>query len=301
LPEAWQQAKQLPVTEKIALLSEQGIRFDIKRLAPPDMTLSEGMTKMDWLLSMLQQPRLFIRVRNKDLVPDMLREHHVPFEWVNEQCMSIANGSPVDKILVEDSYAVQDASSQQTGTFFEPKKGEHWWDCCAGAGGKSLLLKDKNADIYLTVSDKRESIISNLLERFRQYHHDQPRSFVLDLTDERAITQAIGTDKFDNIICDAPCTGSGTWARTPEQLYFFKHGATPEIAQLQTTIALNVSQCLKPGGRLYYITCSVFKQENEEVVENIKKGTELVLEKTQLINGIPQKADSMFIAVFRKA
>ena len=301
LPEAWQQAKQLPVAEKIELLAQQDIRFDIKRLAPADMALSESIDRTQWLHSMLQQPRLFIRVRNKELVPDMLREHHVPFEWVNQQCMSIANGSPVDKILVEDSYAVQDASSQQTGSFFEPVKGEHWWDCCAGAGGKSLLLKDKNADIYLTVSDKRESIISNLLERFKQYHHAQPRSFVLDLTDDNAISQAIGSDKFDNIICDAPCTGSGTWARTPEQLYFFKHGATPEIARLQTTIALNVSKRLKPGGKLYYITCSVFRQENEEVVENIKQGADLVLEKMELINGISQKADSMFIAVFRKA
>jgi 16S rRNA (cytosine967-C5)-methyltransferase len=249
---------------------------------------------------MLQQPRLFIRVRDKELVPTLLQEHNVPYEWVNEVCMSIANGSPVDKILVEDSYVVQDASSQQTGNYFHPQDGEHWWDCCSGSGGKSLLLKDINSNIDLTVSDKRETIIHNLLQRFQQYHHDIPRAHVLNLLETDNIASTLGDTSFDHIICDAPCTGAGTWARTPEQLYFFKPSAIAEVASLQASIAVNASKYLKPGGSFIYITCSVFTGENETVAENIAAQTGMTLQETHLINGIAQKADSMFIALLRK-
>jgi 16S rRNA (cytosine967-C5)-methyltransferase len=57
---------------------------------------------------------------------------------------------------------------------------------------------------------------------------------------------------------------------------------------------------LKPGGRLIYITCSIFQQENEDVLDHLVSGNALVVEEKKLINGISAKADSMFIAVLRK-
>ncbi|MCD6063434.1 MAG: methyltransferase [Flavipsychrobacter sp.] len=300
LPAEWQQTKALDIAQKIQLLSAKNISFNIEKLAAFKAELSEDITRSEWLHSMLQQPRLFIRVRDKDLVPMLLQEHNVPYLWINESCMSIANGSPVDKILVEDSYVVQDASSQATGNYFHPTAGEAWWDCCSGAGGKSLLLKDITGDIALTVSDKRETIIHNLLQRFQQYHHNTPDAHVFDLTNEEGLKDSMAGKEFDSIIADVPCTGSGTWARTPEQLYFFKQAAIDEIAKLQTTIAVNASKLLKPGGNFFYITCSVFKKENEMVVENIMQQTGMTLREQQLINGIGQKADSMFITVLKK-
>jgi 16S rRNA (cytosine967-C5)-methyltransferase len=301
LPEAWQQTKQLDTSQKIQLLADQGIAFNIDKLATIKTELSGGITRADWLHSMLQQPRLFIRVRDKELVPTLLQEHNVPFVWVNESCMSIANGSPVDKILVEDSYVVQDASSQKTGDYFHPKNDEAWWDCCSGAGGKSLLVKDINSDIQLTVSDKRETIIHNLLQRFQQYHYDAPDAHVLNLTDYDSMMEHLGSKQFDNIVCDVPCTGSGTWARTPEQLYFFKQVTIEELPKLQLAIVSNAAKLLKAGGNFFYITCSVFAKENEEVVENIVQNTGMILKEKQLINGIDQKADSMFVAVLQKS
>jgi 16S rRNA C967 or C1407 C5-methylase (RsmB/RsmF family) len=55
------------------------------------------------------------------------------------------------------------------------------WDCCAGAGGKSLLIKELNPKIKLTVSDKRASVLENLLERFQVYQFDRPQYFELSL------------------------------------------------------------------------------------------------------------------------
>src|SRR5690606_27157702 len=104
------------------------------------------------------------------------------------------------------------------------------WDCCAASGGKSILAKDILKNIQLTVSDIRKSILINLEKRFASAGIKAYTAKVADLTDpsfshsplapsERFSRAGTHHSAFDLIICDAPCSGSGTWARTPEQLY----------------------------------------------------------------------------------
>ena len=106
---------------------------------------------------------------------------------------------------------------------------------------------------------------------------------------------------FDFIICDAPCTGSGTWSRTPEQLYFFHSEKIKEYQTLQKKIITNAITYLKQESYFLYITCSVFKAENEEVVEFIQNTFQLTLIKKELLKGYNKKADTMFAALFKKA
>jgi 16S rRNA (cytosine967-C5)-methyltransferase len=300
LPLAWQESKSHYITAKISQLAKENISFDINKIAPFDAELSNGIKKEDWLYSMLSQPRLFIRVRNKRVVTTILDQNEINYHWQNDNCISLPNTTSIDTLLPSETYVVQDYSSQQTGNYFQPKDNESWWDCCSGAGGKSLLLKDLDKNISLTVSDKRDTILHNLTERFKLYQLGKPDSFVLDMDNAEHIKSALGNKQFDHIICDVPCTGSGTWARTPEQLYFFDSKELERISLLQTTIAINAASYLKTGGSLFYITCSVFRQENENVLNSILKQTGLSLVKQQLINGINYKADSMFIAVLKK-
>jgi 16S rRNA (cytosine967-C5)-methyltransferase len=196
---------------------------------------------------------------------------------------------------------VQDISSQSTGQYFLPGKEQEWLDCCSGAGGKSLLLKFIEPKINLSVSDTRETIVRNLKDRFKQYGMPAPATFIADARDKTALIKNFGTKKFDNIICDVPCTGSGTWARTPEQLYFSKEERITEYAERQKQIAANAIEFLKPDGRLIYITCSVFKAENEEVVDSLVQEKQVTILEKKLINGLSQKADCMFIAVLVKS
>lgn len=249
---------------------------------------------------MLDQPRLFIRIRkDRDKTLAILREHEVPFEVVSSNTLSLPNGAPIDKLLPADSYVVQDLSSQRTGEYFQPQPNQQWYDCCSGAGGKSLLLKDLEPTVAITATDRRQSILHNLQERFKLYHHKAPTVFAAKTDDAIALKKLLGTTLFDGIICDVPCTGSGTWARTPEQLYFFKPEQLKELTALQTTIAVNAAGYLKPGGRFIYITCSIFRQENEDVVAELQKRTGLVLEHMQVLNGIAEHADSMFVATLK--
>lgn len=301
LPETSKLSKSYPTQEKINILSGSSISFNIDAIAPFSVQLSPGISKQEWLYSMLQQPRLFIRIRrNREKILAILKDNKLPFEMLSGDCIALPNTSPVDKLLPEDSYVVQDASSQSTGNYFQTGNEPNWWDCCSGAGGKSLLLKDKFPGTILSVSDKRTSILHNLEKRFQLYGHAKPTSYIADVANEAALNHALGNRTFSHIICDVPCTGSGTWARTPEQLYFFDEQQIQTIPALQAAIATNASKRLEPGGTLYYITCSVFEAENEAVVKQVQEKTGLQLQEWQLINGIEKKADSMFIAVLKK-
>lgn len=282
------------------LPAEQSASFNIEQLLQTPANFSTSITRQDWLQSILLQPDVFLRLMNKAKVVELLKENNVPYAFITENCISVPNSSPIDKILPADSYAVQDASSQQTCECFQPKDSETWWDACSGAGGKSLALTDTNKSVHLTVTDRRESILSNLVKRFKQYHLKVPEYYVVDVSNKEALKKQFGNRLFDNIICDVPCSGSGTWARTPEQLYYFDPSQLQELSVLQTRIAINASEYLKPGGKLFYITCSIFQDENEDVVNTVCKNTDMELQNQQLINGIEIKADSMFVAVLTK-
>ena len=150
--------------------------------------------------------------------------------------------------------------------------------------------------IKLTVSDIRPSIIVNLRKRFATAGISNFESFIADVS--KPITS---TKKYNFIICDAPCTGSGTWARTPEELSFFKEKYIDEFATLQKNIAQNALEHLQKNGYFLYITCSIFTKENDEVVNHLLKNKSLILVEKKYFEGFNNKADTMFAALLKFA
>ncbi|MCJ0742882.1 RsmB/NOP family class I SAM-dependent RNA methyltransferase [Pedobacter montanisoli] len=271
--------------------------FNIEQVFPFTETLSATIDKTAFLRSFFIQPDLFIRVKEAHLllVKNMLADHDVPVNEISPVTLSVSNGTKLDQIISDQHlYHIQDLSSQQTSAFFEPHVYEYWWDCCAASGGKSLLLHDLQPDINLLVSDVRESSLINLEERFRLAGIKKYQKKVLDLLQNN--DQVLHDFSFDGILLDAPCTGSGTWGRTPEMLTSFNAQKVSYFNNLQKTIAGNVIKYLKPGKPLIYMTCSVFKAENEDVVAYLLENYPLKLEKMELIKGYNHKADSMFAA-----
>ena len=300
-PESWQDRTDLPVEARLDFLQQQGYSIDLNQLFPFDIALSDGIDAYQLRLSVLQQPDLFLRIRkSRDKVEKLLSQQNIPFNWLGDDCLALPNSTTVEPLLPRDAYAIQDASSQATGSYFNATANEVWWDCCAGAGGKSLLLKDLEPTVQLWVSDVRESILSNLRERFKQYALTQPRAIVIDAADGKSIRNALGNQRFNAVLCDVPCTGSGTWARTPEGLYFFDADSLQTYSQRGTAILRNVVEQLKPGGKVIYMTCSVFREENEAVVEQIAAEKGLTITASKLINGIGHKADCLFVAVLEQ-
>lgn len=285
------------LTEKIALIQKKYPKFNLEDVFPFDAELSEGILKFDFNASFFIQPDLFIRVKadQQTQITQQLAAHDIKFSIVSDTTIALPNGTKLEQVLTDASlYQIQDLSSQHTGSFFEPQKYEYWWDSCAASGGKSILLHSLEPTIQLLVSDVRENSLNNLKERFEIAGIKKYQVKTLDLLLNN--DQVLHDYLFDGILVDAPCSGAGTWGRTPEMLYFFEKYKIDNYVKLQKAIAANVIKYLKKDQPLIYMTCSVFKAENEDVVKYLTDNFDLKLEKMELIKGYNHKADSMFVA-----
>ena len=297
--------------EKITCPAQEKCNFlqvDPAAIFPFVSALGKEIDPLNFSFSFLHQPLLFLRLRpkKKHTVITKLNAAGISFSLLKNDCLSILNATSVDTILKLNKEAVvQDFNSQRVFDFLNDhteiiikKTKPAVWDCCAASGGKSILLYDKlEGNFKLTVSDIRKNILLNLQQRLQEAMVPVYKTFAADLL------QGIPKDKedtFDIIICDVPCTGSGTWSRTPEQLAFFKAGSIDEYASKQIKIAGNATSLLNKDGLFFYITCSVFKKENEGVVSVLQENYGLNLLHMEYLQGYNMQADTLFVAVLKK-
>jgi len=292
----------LTFEQKLQILKDKNIPFNVNINLDKSISFSKGITKEQWLFSMYTQPLVFLRLmgNNKPQILNKLKAKGIEYQTINKTCVALQPSTKLGEILWESEYNIQDISSQSTSEYFNFSPNASVWDCCAGAGGKSLLIQELNPKIKLSVSDKRESVLENLLERFQVYQFNRPTFFQLELDKTPLDISELGDVTFDAIVCDAPCSGSGTWSRTPENFFFFQPEKLAEFSATQFSIASNALPFLKKGGSFIYITCSVFEIENESVVQKLIAQHALTLKHQVLINGIENRADSLFVAVLEK-
>ena len=319
LKPGWNEKIHLSIEQKCSMLSNTeaaGVTLRaLMNLFPFPGELTEGIEEEDFFLSHLRQPNFFIRIRpgHEISVEKKLQSKTIEYSQFSESCLALPNSSRIDHILELNKEAVvQDYSSQRTAELLFNLKSQisktkyRVWDCCAASGGKSIMIHDLYPHIDLTVSDIRESILRNLKKRFTEAGIKKYNCFTADLTTHNAqLTSGHSLPAtrhlpYDLILCDAPCTGSGTWGRTPEQLSHFEKNKIGYYASIQKKIVVNVLEHLKPGGHLIYITCSVFKKENEEIVDYMRQTLRLELIQAKLLKGYNLNADTMFAALLRK-
>ncbi len=284
----------LTLGEKINILK---LKYDFNiDLSPFELRLSDELNRNEYASSMLIQPLFWLRTRMEfsDRTEKILSEKGIAYQRENK-CFGLEPGINLADAGVKDGwYEVQDKSSQATASFFQPKAGESWYDCCAASGGKSLLLLSLQPDIKLTVSDNRDSILLNLKERFLKNGVKKFNAITADLT--IGVPDDLMTASFDGIIADVPCSGSGTWSRTPERLTYFNEQSLVNYSRLQEGVIRNVVPLLKKDKPLIYITCSVFKEENEDRVYWICKEFGFEIEEMKLLAGYLNRADTLFAA-----
>jgi 16S rRNA (cytosine967-C5)-methyltransferase len=291
---------ELPLEEKLASIKEAYSDFSLQGFLGVDADFSQGINLQEYLDSFFSKPLLWIRVKKgkEQVVKQDLQANELLYQEYADfpQALSFSNGTALENLSSKKNayFEIQDLSSQRTGNYFHAKPDEYWWDCCAASGGKSLLLFDMQPGVKLLASDNRAAILSNLKNRFKASGIRDYELMQLDLQAGGAIHKPQAC--FDGIIADVPCSGSGTWARTPEMLSFFTQKNLHDFQERQKAIAGNVVPYLKPGQALIYITCSVFKAENEHVVSFLCEKFDLALDTMQLINGCSLGADSMFVA-----
>jgi 16S rRNA (cytosine967-C5)-methyltransferase len=137
-------------------------------------------------------------------------------------------------------------------------------DLCAGAGGKTLALAaemENSGQIYAYDSDK-----SQLRPIFERLGRAGVRNVqVMDGGDETALL-ALGA-RFDVVLVDAPCTGTGTWRRRPDSKWRLRRESIAVRQGEQRAVLELGAGLVKPGGRLVYVTCSVLPEENTDQAE----------------------------------
>ena len=160
---------------------------------------------------------------------------------------------------------IQDEGSQLVAVAVAPKPGHQVVDFCAGAGGKTLalaaMMNNKGRVVACDVLDKR---LKRAAERFRRagLHNIEPHP----LTSERDPWVKRHKRKFDRVLVDAPCSGTGTWRRNPDSRWRPLGPGLEQLVPLQANILDSAARLVKPGGRLVYATCSLLPEENENQI-----------------------------------
>ncbi|MBX2931158.1 MAG: Fmu (Sun) domain-containing protein [Chitinophagaceae bacterium] len=290
---------------RIEFILQKFSSFSVENIFPFVQHLSNDIASSNFCISHLVQPNLFVRIRpsHSTTVIQKLKNAKLDYQLLNETCIALPNASKINDVLnINQEVVIQDYSSQQIASFLQlipsTNKPISIWDCCAASGGKSILAKDVFSHITLTVSDVRKTIVQNLHHRFIQAGINHYQSFIADIASNKFDIPKTIQQKFQLIICDVPCSGSGTWSRTPEQIIFFTAEKMNEYAALQKSIINNAIKHVEPNGYFLYITCSVFKKENEEIVQYIQENFSFELIKMNILQGFEKKADTMFAALF---
>jgi 16S rRNA (cytosine967-C5)-methyltransferase len=220
-------------------------------------------------------------------------------EFIPPATLRLPNGFKVEDYFTPDrEVVIQDYSSQRVAEFLRlPIPPEYFWDACAASGGKSILAHDLYPKMELFVSDIRDTILRNLRSRFKTAGIKKYHAFLADLTRQTPPASAAGADL---ILVDAPCTGSGTWGRTPEDAWFFNPEKIRRYSEVQKSILTNIAPQLSPDASLVYCTCSVFKKENEEMAAFIRDTLGLREQARENLKGYDLRADTLFAARYSR-
>jgi len=169
------------------------------------------------------------------------------------------------KGFTDGLFEVQDEGSQLLALLVDPKPKAKVVDACAGAGGKSLamaaVMKNKGEIFALDIHPFR---LADLKKRAIRNGVDIVR--IKPINEHETIAELIG--KADNVLVDAPCSGTGTIRRNPGMKWSVTEAMISEMNEKQKSILFLNADYVKVNGRLIYSTCSTMHAENENVVED---------------------------------
>lgn len=133
-------------------------------------------------------------------------------------------------------------------------------DACAAPGGKSVLLSKKCGRVTAF------ELHAHRAELIRLYRERMGAKNVFERQHDSSVFCPEYEEKFDGVLCDVPCSGFGTVSENPDIKLFRKETDMVSLKETQGKILSACSRYVKAGGTLYYSTCSVFGEENDEIV-----------------------------------
>jgi len=157
--------------------------------------------------------------------------------------------------------SVQDLGAQLAAQVLDAKDGMYVLDACAAPGGKATHILERSR-VHLTALDSDKQRLKQVVENFKRIG--------LSAHTKHADATNVGEwwdgRPYDRILLDAPCSGSGVTRRHPDIKWIRRESDLTRFAQVQGALLTALWPCLREGGRLLYVTCSVFHIENQGVV-----------------------------------
>lgn len=257
------------------------------------------------------KPKVTVRVNNlkitkQDLI-EKLKEKNIECEEIIEDDFMTKDFLILNKIrnienldLFKNGYfTIQDISAGLTAKILEPKQEENILDACSAPGGKTTymaeLMKNEGTIEAWDIHEHRTKLVEQNAKRLGI-------DIIKTQVKDASIYDENLNEKFDKILLDVPCLGIGVIKRKPDIKWQRKIEDIEEITKIQKTILENCSKYLKKGGYLVYSTCSILKEENEDVIlEFLTENKNFEVVKNSTINITPDEAkDGFFICKLYK-
>lgn len=168
----------------------------------------------------------------------------------------------------------QDEGSQLAALLVDARPGMRVVDFCAGAGGKALALAGQMENTGRIIAcDTSEARLKRAAQRLKRAGAFTVERRTLSSERDKWVKRAAGKAAngdgklYDRVLIDAPCTGTGTWRRNPDQKWKVAERDLWQLDETQSAILDSAARLVAPGGRLVYVTCSWLHEENEGQIE----------------------------------
>jgi 16S rRNA (cytosine967-C5)-methyltransferase len=233
-----------------------------------------------------------LRTTREEFVRQNPASHPVP----THPCFVECDVLPHSAITHGDCY-IQDPSTALAVNLLEAKPGESILDACAAPGGKTFQIAATTGDgATVTASDRDPGRIKLLGQNLRRLGIASSRVIEHDWLHESS-GEKFGSERFDKILVDAPCTNTGVMRRRVDVRWRLTPDDLAQMPEQQFEITRAVLRLLRPGGVLVYSTCSIEREENDELVERLKREfPALKLERTRSVLPFEDRFDGAFAA-----
>ena len=229
------------------------------------------------VLSLQNQAFFDIRINglkniSRDKIKLLLKDITVKTELTNYSPLGIrlSKRYPIEghKLYRSGHLEIQGEGSQIASLLIDAKPGMSVVDLCCGAGGKSLvmaeMMKNKGRILALDINQKR---LDNAGFRFKKAGiHNIERK----LLDKDWNTKGM-LKKHNLVLIDAPCSGIGTWSRSPDSRFKFTKNDLVNLVKIQSELLEKGAMMVAPGGKLAYMVCSFLPEEGVKQIEIFKK------------------------------
>ena len=251
------------------------------------------------------RPKLYIRVNTlktdaQSLKQELENENVQVTQGELENFLILENARNIERIKAfqDGKFTVQDEVAGYIAKFLNPKPKEKVLDCCSSPGGKTTamaeLMGNEGEIIAWDLYDHRVKLVEKSAKRLGI-------KIIITEKKDASIYEEKYQEYFDKILLDVPCLGIGVLKRKPDIKWQRKKEDIEEIVKIQKQILETASKYLKIGGELVYSTCSILKEENEEVLEkflNKNSNFEQVGDFIQVYQN--EKTDGFFMSKLKK-